>query len=92
MKTLITIILAFVLWVLAGGYWWVQQTKGKIVDLATELYQSGVQWAINTTWSVSQEVKTAVQIEIDKQIEQFKAQAKAEASNYIKSQIDEILK
>gem|GEM_PF-4076391 len=42
--------------------------------------------------TVSNELKAAAQAEIDKQVEQFQAQAKTEASNYIKSQIDEIFK
>lgn len=92
MKTLIMIVVTFVLGVLAWGYRWIQQTQTKVVDLATELYQSWLQWSLNTTGSVSAELKSAAQTEIDKQVAQFKAQAKAEASNYIKSQIDEMFK
>jgi len=91
MKTIIMIVVAFVLWVLAWGYRWVQQTQTKLIELSTELYESWLQSA-NVSGTVSNELKAAAQAEIDKQVEQFQAQAKTEASNYIKSQIDEIFK
>lgn len=88
MKLLIAIIISFIIGVVAGSYWWIQQTQTKLIELSTELYESWLQSAA-TSGTVSNEISTAAQAQIDLQIAKYKAQAQQQASNYLQSQINE---
>jgi gas vesicle protein len=93
MKTLFRIVIAFLLWALAGANRWLNKMKTEAVDMATEMYQSSMNMILS--WSVEEQgglddwKNNAAQF-LSGQIESFKKSAKDQASQSIKDQIDRI--